>query len=93
MEPPVAIVQAVGPPSWERGCSGPDDHAFVFEGILEGGTDPGAEVDVALGAQSGEGVVEFWRDTDQQGFIFHLISEYITAFTGDHEVDGGGPEC
>ena len=46
-----------------------------------------------LGAQSGEGVVEFWRDTDQQGFIFHLISEYITAFTGDHEVDGGGPEC
>ena len=57
---------------------------FVFEGILEGGTDPGAEVDVALGAQSGEGVVEFWRDTDQQGFIFHLISEYITAFTGDH---------
>ena len=73
------------------GCSDADEHTFVFEGILEGGTDPGAEVDVALGAQSGEGVVEFWRDTDQQGFIFHLISEYITGrVTGDHEVDGGG---
>ena len=41
--------------------------------------DPGAGVDVALGAQSGEGVVEIWRKTDQQGFIFHLISKYITG--------------
>ena len=44
----------------------PMNTPFVFEGALEGGADPGAGVDVALGAQSGEGVVEVWRDTDQQ---------------------------
>ena len=60
------------------GCSGTaDEHTFPFEGVLEGGTDPGADVDVTLGTQSGEGVVEVGRETDQQGFIFHLISEYI----------------
>ena len=40
---PLVIIQAVGPPSWERacsqlggiGCSGSDEHAFVFEGALE----------------------------------------------------------
>ena len=53
----------------------------MFEGGLEGGADPGAGVDVALGAQSGEGIVEVWRDADQRGFIFHLISEYITVLT------------
>ena len=53
----------------------------MFEGALEGGPDPGAGVDVVLGAQSGEGIVEVGRDTDQQGFIFYLISEYITDLT------------
>ena len=76
------LSKAVGPPAWERGCSrlgglgrsGADAHAFVFEGALEGGADPGAGVDVVFGAQSGQGVVDIWRDTDQQGFVFHLIS-------------------
>ena len=60
------------------GCSGPaDDHAFLFEGVLDGRADPSAEVDVAFGAQSGEGVVEVGREPKQQGFVFHLISKYI----------------
>ena len=33
------------------GCSGDGEYAFAFEGVLEGGTDSGAGVDVALGAQ------------------------------------------
>ena len=41
--------------------------------------DPGAGVDVALGAQLGEGVVEIGREPDQQGLVFHLMSEYITG--------------
>ena len=61
------------------GCSGSDAHAFVFEGALDGGADPGADVDVPFGAQSGQGVVDIWRKTEQQGFIFHLISECITG--------------
>ena len=84
MEPPVAIVQAVGLPSWERGCirlggmgcSGSDEHAFVFEGALDGGADPGADVDVPFGAQSGQGVVDVWRKTEQYSFISHNIRIY-----------------
>ena len=69
METPLVIVHAVGPPTWERiggdlvgwGCGGPDEHAFAFEGALEGGADPGAGVDVAFGAQTSEGVVDVGR--------------------------------
>ena len=54
-------------PAFRRcGRCGADDHAFAFEGAREGGADPGAGVAVALGAPSGEGVVEVWRDTDPQ---------------------------
>ena len=42
-------------------------------------TNPGAGVDVAFGAQTGEGVVEVGREPEQQGFIFHLMSEYIAG--------------
>ena len=66
----------MGSPARERGCirlggmgsSGTGEHAFVFERTLEVGADPGADVDVPFGAQSGQGVVEALRDTDQQGF-------------------------
>ena len=94
----VVIVLAVGPPPRERGgsrlgglgcCGAADEYACAFEGVLEGGADPCAGVDVALGAQSGEGVVEVGRDTDQRGFIFHLISEYNPVSTKSRRVDGG----
>ena len=58
------------------GCSGSDEHAFVFEGALDGGADPGADVDVPFGAQSGQGVVDVWRKTEQYSFIFHNIIIY-----------------
>ena len=48
------------------GCGHVDEHAFALEGGLDGGADPGAGVDVSLGTQAGEGVVDIWRDTDQQ---------------------------
>ena len=48
------------------GCGHVDEHAFALEGGLDGGADPGASVDVSLGTQAGEGVVDIWRDTDQQ---------------------------
>ena len=71
---PVAVVQVVRPPTWERiggpfdrwGSGGVGEHALAFEGGLDGGANPGAGVDVPLGAQAGEGVVEVWRETDQQ---------------------------
>ena len=74
---PVPVVEAVGPPAWERsiqdrrgsleswGCGGVDEHALVLKGALDGGANPGAGVDVSLGAQAGEGVVDIWRDTDE----------------------------
>ena len=87
MEPPSSLSRRWGLQVWERscirlggmGCSGADEHTFPFEGVLEGGTDPGADVDVTLGAQTGQGVVEVWREPDQQGFVFHLVSEYIAG--------------
>ena len=75
---PVTVVQAVRSPAWERsiqdrrgsldglGCGHVDEHAFALEGGLDGGADPGAGVDMSLGTQAGEGVVDVWRDTDQQ---------------------------
>ena len=60
-----------------------------FEGALEGGADPGAGVDVAFGAQSGEGVVEVGREPKQQGFVFHLMSEYIAGTTDVSALVGG----
>ena len=68
---PVAIVQAVRSPAWERGCSGTDDHAFAFRvRSLRVCRIHALVVDVAFGAQTGEGVVEVWGEPEQQGFIF-----------------------
>ena len=58
------------------GGSGSDEYTFVFEGALDGGADPGADVDVPFGAQSGQGVVDVWRKTEQHSFISHNIRIY-----------------